>query len=289
MQSNNTRVWFVTGASSGFGRAVTEAALADGDRVVAAVRRPELVADLVAAQPDRFAAVELDVTDQARIPAAVAAATNRFGRIDVLVNNAGQGMVGAVEENTDAELRGLFDVNFFAPTELIRNVLPEMRARRSGAIVQMSSYCGQASYPGFSAYCASKFATEAITESLAAEAGPLGIRVLLVEPGAFRTNFFGDRIHQSGRITDYATTVGPNRELVRDVGGQPGDPAKAAQAIITALDAPDMPLRLALGMDSVQEIRTHLDAVRRDVDAWEAISVATGFDSADLGWGPTRG
>jgi NAD(P)-dependent dehydrogenase (short-subunit alcohol dehydrogenase family) len=164
-----------------------------------------------------------------------------------------------------------------------------MRARRSGAIVQMSSYCGHASYPGFSAYCASKFATEGITEALAAEVNPLGIRVLLVEPGAFRTNFFGDRIHQSTAIEDYGRTVGPNRELVLDVGGQPGDPAKAAQAILTALTAPAMPLRLPLGADSVTEIRAHLELVRRDVDAWESTSVATSFGSAAADWGPTRG
>jgi NAD(P)-dependent dehydrogenase (short-subunit alcohol dehydrogenase family) len=289
MPSNNTRVWFVTGASSGFGRAIAEAALAAGDSVVAAVRRPELVTDLMAAEPERFMALELDVTDMARIAPAVAEADARFGRIDVLVNNAGRGMVGAVEENTDAELRSLFEVNFFAPTELIRAVLPGMRSRRSGAIVQMSSYCGHASYPGFSAYCASKFATEGITEALAAEVGPLGIRVLLVEPGAFRTNFFGDRIAQSAAIRDYGQTVGPNRELVLDVGGQPGDPAKAAQAILTALAAPDMPLRLPLGADSIAEIRAHLDLVRRDVDAWEPISLATSFARAAADWGPTRG
>jgi NAD(P)-dependent dehydrogenase (short-subunit alcohol dehydrogenase family) len=289
MPSNNARVWFITGASSGFGRAIAEAALATGDNVVAAVRRPELVTDLVAAAPDRFVPLELEVTDHARIRSVIAEAIAGFGRIDVLVNNAGRGMVGAVEENTDAELRALFDVNFFAPTELIRAVLPGMRARRSGAIVQMSSYCGHASYPGFSAYCASKFATEGITEALAAEVNPLGIRVLLVEPGAFRTNFFGDRIHQSTAIEDYGRTVGPNRELVLDVGGQPGDPAKAAQAILTALTAPAMPLRLPLGADSVTEIRAHLELVRRDVDAWESTSVATSFGSAAADWGPTRG
>jgi NAD(P)-dependent dehydrogenase (short-subunit alcohol dehydrogenase family) len=289
MPSNNARVWFVTGASSGFGRAIAEAALAAGDDVVAAVRRPELVTDLAAEAPDRFLAVQLDVTDHGRIRSAVAAAEAAFDRIDVLVNNAGRGMVGAVEENTDAELRSLFEVNFFAPTELIRAVLPGMRARKSGAIVQMSSYCGHASYPGFSAYCASKFATEGITEALAAELLPLGIQVLLVEPGAFRTNFFGDRIHQSESIEDYRQTVGPNRELVLDVGGQPGDPAKAARAILTALAAPDMPLRLPLGSDSIAEIRAHLDLVRRDVDAWEPISIATTFDQAAADWGPTRG
>jgi NAD(P)-dependent dehydrogenase (short-subunit alcohol dehydrogenase family) len=284
------RVWLITGVSSGFGRAITEAALAAGDAVAGVVRRPELVADLVDSAGGRFSTVELDVTDTPRIRPAVADVVERLGRIDVLVNNAGTGMVGAVEETTDAELRALFDVNFFAPVELVRAVAPYMRARRSGTVVQMSSYCGHASYPGFSAYCSSKFAVEGLSESLAAELAPLGVRVLLVEPGAFRTNFFGDRIRQSAEIADYAATVGQNRALVKDVGVQPGDPAKAAAAILTALSTDPMPLRLPLGDDSVDEIRAHLELVRRDVDRWEPVSRRTAFevDAGVADWGPAR-
>jgi NAD(P)-dependent dehydrogenase (short-subunit alcohol dehydrogenase family) len=290
MPTNSTagpRVWLITGASSGFGRAIAEAALAAGDSVAVAVRRPESVADLVASAGGRCTAITLDVADLPRIGPAVADVIDRYGRIDVLVNNAGQGMVGAVEETTDAELRAMFDVNFFGPTELVRAVAPHMRARRSGTVVQISSYCGQAGFPGFSAYCATKFALEGLSESLAAELRPLGIDVLLVEPGAFRTNFFGDRIRQSAEIADYAETVGPNRGLVQDVGVQPGDPAKAAQAILMALDTDPLPLRLPLGDDSVEHIRAHLDAVRRDVDMWEPVSRGTAF--ADSGsWGPSQ-
>ncbi len=278
-RSSNGRVWLVTGASSGFGRAIAEAAVVAGDVVVAAARRTAALDDLVAAHPDQMEAVALDVTDQAAAAAVVADVQARYGRIDVLVNNAGRGHVGAAEETTDAELRDLFDLHVHGPAALVRAVLPGMRERGSGAIVQMSSFGGQVAYPGFSAYCATKFALEGWSEALAAEVGPLGIRVLVVEPGAFRTSFSGAALGQSARIPAYDTTVGPTREMITGIdGAQPGDPARAAAAVLAALDAEETPLRLPLGADAVDGVLGHLDAVRAEVLAWEAVARATAFE-----------
>jgi NAD(P)-dependent dehydrogenase (short-subunit alcohol dehydrogenase family) len=272
------RVWLVTGASSGLGRAITEAAIAAGDVVVAAARRPEALEDLTAAHPDQLEAVRLDVTDAAAVAQVVDDVETRYGRIDVLVNNAGRGQVGAAEETTDGDLRALFELHVFGPAALVRAVLPGMRARRAGAVVQMSSFGGQVAYPGFSAYCASKFALEGYSEALAAEVGPLGIRVLVVEPGAFRTSFSGAGLLESGELPDYAATVGPVRRMIKGIDGtQPGDPARAADAILTALRADTTPLRLPLGDDAVDGIITHLHAVTDELRTWEPLSRSTAF------------
>jgi NAD(P)-dependent dehydrogenase (short-subunit alcohol dehydrogenase family) len=277
---NDSRVWLISGSSSGFGRSIAEAALRTGDRVVASARDPETLTDLVAAAPDRVLAVTLDVTDGVQIEAAVAAARSRFGRIDVLVNNAGYGSVGAVEELDDGELRALMDTMFFGAVALTGAVLPVMRAQGGGAIVQMSSMGGQLAPPGFGAYCAAKFALEAISESLSAEVAPLGIRVLIVEPGAFRTSFGGGAMHRSRDIGVYAETVGPTRAAVDGMDGtQPGDPAKAAAAILAALNAEKAPLRLALGDDAIDAIRDALDRRRSDLDSWETVSRHTATPS----------
>jgi NAD(P)-dependent dehydrogenase (short-subunit alcohol dehydrogenase family) len=273
------RVWLVTGASSGFGRAIADAALAAGDTVVGTARRAESLADWTAAAPDRAAAVALDLTDARRAPAAVQEVLDRFGRVDVLVNNAGHGQVGAVEETTDEELREIFEVHVFGPAALVRAVLPGMRARRSGAIVQLSSFGGQVAYPGFSAYCATKYALEGFSDALAAEVAPHGIRVLIVEPGSFRTGFAGRGLHRSTPNPAYDDTVGPVREgLVGSDGAQPGDPAKAAAAILWALETPDAPLRLPLGADAVDGIRTKLTGVLADLDRFAAVSTDVTFD-----------
>jgi NAD(P)-dependent dehydrogenase (short-subunit alcohol dehydrogenase family) len=272
------RVWLVTGASSGFGRAITEAAVAAGDVVVATARRPDTLEALVVAHPDQVEALRLDVTDPDAAAAVVADVETRYGRIDVLVNNAGRGQVGAAEETTDADLRGLFELHVFGPAALVRAVLPGMRARRGGAVVQLSSFGGQVAYPGFSAYCATKFALEGYSEALAAEVGPLGIRVLLVEPGAFRTSFSGAGLVESDPIPAYRDTVGPTRTMIKGIdGAQPGDPAKAAAAILAALDADTTPLRLPLGDDAVDGILTHLDMIAAEVHAWENVSRNTAF------------
>jgi NAD(P)-dependent dehydrogenase (short-subunit alcohol dehydrogenase family) len=271
----DSRTWLITGATSGFGRTITEAALQRGDAVVATSRRTDGLDDL--AGDDRALVTPLDVTDASQRQAAVAAALERFGRIDVLVNNAGRTQVGAVEETTDDELRYLFDLHFFAPAALTRLVLPTMRAQGSGAIVQMSSVGGQVTAPGFGAYCATKFALEGLSETLQAEVEPFGIRVLIVEPGAFRTGLFRpDAAYVSDEMPEYANTVGPTRDYVRDGHlEQPGDPVKAAQAIVTALDADEPPLRLVLGEDAIGNIRQHLQGVSAELDEWEAVGAAT--------------
>jgi NAD(P)-dependent dehydrogenase (short-subunit alcohol dehydrogenase family) len=266
------RVWLITGANSGFGRAITEAAVAAGDVAVATARRVTALDDLASAYPGQVEALPLDVTDTVAIDATVKDVIGRHGRIDVLVNNAGRSHVGAVEETTDAELRDLFEVHLFGPAALIRAVLPHMRSRRAGAIVQMSSMGGQMSFAGFGAYSATKFALEGMSVALADEVRPLGIKVLIVEPGAFRTELFGN-ISASAPTADYADTVGQTRHVIEvSAGEQPGDPAKAAAAILTALDAPDAPLRLPLGDDAVEAILGHLDSTRADIAAWEKVA-----------------
>ncbi|WP_405447165.1 oxidoreductase [Streptomyces achromogenes] len=275
-----SKVWLVTGASSGFGRAITEAAVAAGDLVVGAARRPEALEDLVAAHPGKVEALRLDVTDGAAIEAAVADVVARHGRIDVLVNNAGRTHVGAVEETTEQELRDLFELHIFGPTALVRAVLPHMRERRSGAIVQMSSMGGQMSFAGFGAYSGTKFALEGISEALADEVADFGIKVLIVEPGAFRTSLFGDGRAGASPDSGVYTKVSETRGFISGTDGtQPGDPAKAAAVILAALAAERTPLRLPLGDDGVSAVLGHLDQVRAEVTEWEKQTRATGFDA----------
>jgi NAD(P)-dependent dehydrogenase (short-subunit alcohol dehydrogenase family) len=271
----DTRVWLVTGATSGFGRTIVDAALAHGDAVVATSRQTEGLQDLAA--NERVLVTRLDVTDAAERQAAVAAALERFGRIDVLVNNAGRTQVGAVEETTDDELRALFDLHFFAPAALTRLVLPTMRAQGSGAIVQMSSVGGQVTAPGFGAYCATKFALEGLTQTLREEVEPFGIQTLIVEPGAFRTGLFRPgAAYESAAMPEYEQTVGATRAYVSEGDGQqPGDPVKAAEAIIAALDAQDPPLRLVLGADAIGSIRRRLESLTAELADWEDVGAAT--------------
>lgn len=272
-------MWLITGASSGFGLALTHAAVAAGDVVVATARRPEMLTELVNAQPDRIETVELDVTDHMQIDQVVADVVARHGRIDALVNNAGRTHVGAAEETTDDELRALFDVHLFGPATLVRAVLPHMRSRRSGAIVQMSSLGGQMSFAGFAAYSATKFALEGYSEALAAEVEPFGISVLIVEPGSFRTGLF-QASSQSAETATYTDTVGVTRHMIQTRhGNQPGDPAKAAAAILTALKADPVPLRLPLGGDAVGAILGHLQGVQKEISAWKRLARLT--DLAD--------
>jgi NAD(P)-dependent dehydrogenase (short-subunit alcohol dehydrogenase family) len=278
------RVWFITGASSGFGNTLATAALDRGDVVVATARRVPVLDHPAGADPARVLALSLDVTDAEQRTAAVQQTIDRFGRIDVLVNNAGRTQVGAVEETTDQELRDLFDLHFFAPVALTVAALPHMRRRRSGVIVQMSSVGGQSVAPGFGAYCATKFALEGLSETLAEEVAPLGIRVLIVEPGAFRTGLFGPgAYHFSAELPAYAETVGPTRRYVLEGdGSQPGDPVRAAAAIMAAIDADDPPLRLPLGGDAVDRIVARLERLREEVARWEPASRATAFESPSV-------
>ena len=277
--AQTNKVWFITGTSSGFGRAIAEEALARGERVVATARDPKSLDDLVARDPARVHAVALDVTKPDELERAVASALARFGAIDVLVNNAGFSIVGAVEETSDQALRDTLEPMFFGPVALTRALLPHFRERRSGTVVQITSMGGVVTAPGFGAYCAAKHALEAVSECLAAEVAPFGVRVLIVEPGAFRTRLFGSAFRTLPAMPAYESTVGPTRTYTRDNdGAQGGDPAKAAKAIVDAVNAGAPTLRLPLGADAVGAIREKVLRLTADVDRTEHVARATTFD-----------
>ena len=272
------KTWFVTGASSGFGRAFAEHALARGHNVVATARRVDALEEIAARAPERVLALPLDVTHIEDAQAAVDAAFARFGRIDVLVNNAGYGIVGAFEETSDGELRALMETNFFGAMNVTRAALPALRAQRRGAIVNISSFFGQLSFAGFSAYSATKFAIEGVSEALAQELAPFGVKVLIVEPGAFRTNLAGASMRHMPVVDAYRDVVGGAREFARAIDGtQPGDPARAVAAIEAALDASKTPLRLQLGADAVDAVRTHAETLLSHLNIWEALARDTAF------------
>ena len=274
------RHWLVTGANSGLGAAFVRAALDAGDRVTAAARRPETMAEVAAAYPERLAVVRLDVTDPDRCVAALRAAETAHGPLDVLVNNAGFGTVGAVEETGEDELRRAMEVMFHGPLRLTRLALPAMRRRRCGTIVQVTSMGGLLAFGGVGAYCAAKGALELASEALRDEVRPLGIRVLIVEPGAFRTEFNGALLN-SRPIADYEATVGPVRQgMAEGNGKQPGDPDKAARALLAVLDLPEPPLRLALGDDAFAAIRAKLATVGAELDAVEHLATGTAVNVA---------
>jgi NAD(P)-dependent dehydrogenase (short-subunit alcohol dehydrogenase family) len=278
MNSPSPKTWFITGASSGFGTAFAEHALERGDNVVATARSVSKLEALVARAPDRVLAVKLDVTVAADIAPAIDAAVRRFGRIDYMFNNAGYGVVGAIEETPDAELRALLDTNFFGAVAVTRAVLPVMRAQRGGAIVNISSMGGQMSFEGVGAYSASKFALEGMSEALALEVKPFGIKVLIVEPGAFRTAFGGsDALRHMPVMPAYQDSLSSIRGVMHAMdGAQPGDPRKAARAVMKALEAEVTPLRLQLGADSIGAVRAHAETLLADLAAWEG----TGADTA---------
>jgi NAD(P)-dependent dehydrogenase (short-subunit alcohol dehydrogenase family) len=278
MSDGDARVWFITGSTSGFGRALVDAARQRGEHVVAAARRPDALADITG---EDVLVVGLDVTDPEAIAPSLDAAVKRFGRIDVLVNSAGVGYVGALEEMSLADVRSVMETMFFGPAALTRAVLPYMRLQGSGAIVQISSMGGQVTAPGYSAYCAAKFALEGLSEAVAAEVAPFGVRMLIVEPGSFRTGLLGRSLHAAPPLEMYAATVGATRAFIdREDGRQAGDPAKAAAAIIAALDAEEPPLRLALGPDAVDAIRAKHEMLGAELERWESLARATTFDDA---------
>jgi NAD(P)-dependent dehydrogenase (short-subunit alcohol dehydrogenase family) len=276
--STSNRVWFITGTSSGFGRSLAEEVLQRGERLVATARDPKGLDELVALAPDRVQAVRLDVTQGAQVQPALDAALQRFGRVDVVVNNAGFSIVGAGEETGEADLRSTMETMFFGAVAVSRAALPQLRRQGSGTIVQITSVGGLITAPGFGAYCAAKHALEAWSESVAAEVAPLGIKVLIVEPGAFRTSLFGAAFRTMPVIPEYEATVGPTRAYAAGSGGkQPGDPAQAARAIADAVAAGAPTLRLPLGADAVQGIRAKLARVAEDVDRTEKVAVATAY------------
>jgi NAD(P)-dependent dehydrogenase (short-subunit alcohol dehydrogenase family) len=272
-------VWFITGCSTGLGRALAEAVLERGDSAAVTARDPRAVADIVEGHGDRALALPLDVTDKEQIAAAVKRAEDAFGRIDVLVNNAGYGYLAAVEEGEDAEVRALFDTNVFGLANVTKAVLPGMRARRSGNIVNVSSLGGLAAFGATGYYHATKFAVEGLSESLAAEVGPLGIHVTIVEPGAFRTNWSGPSMKQSSvSIDDYAGTAGARRtSTLATYGSQPGDPVRAARAIIGAVEADEPPLRLLLGRVAFDVANARLDRLRTEFADWRDVTLGADY------------
>ncbi|MGW2706687.1 oxidoreductase [Streptomyces sp. NPDC001340] len=273
------KVWFITGTSTGLGRALAHEVIASGDRLVATARDTKALDDLVTLAPTRVRALPLDVTDPTAVRLAVDSALKEFGRIDVLVNNAGYALRGALEELSDTELRRQFDTNVFGALDVTRAVLPAMRAQRSGCIVQMSSVGGVMATLGGTAYAGTKFALEGLSEGLAAEVAHLGIHVLIVEPGPFRTDFTGRSVRWASPIDDYRTALDPAKEQFLAMHGtQPGDPARAAHAIITATRMEKPPLRLPLGANAVDRIRERLQLRLQEVDTAEPIGRSTDFD-----------
>ncbi|MDV2990688.1 MAG: 3-phenylpropionate-dihydrodiol/cinnamic acid-dihydrodiol dehydrogenase [Chroococcidiopsis sp. SAG 2025] len=281
----NSRVWLITGSSSGFGRAIAQAVLDRGEKVVVTARNPQHVEDIQTKYPDRALAVQLDVTQPVQVQAAVEKAIAKFGRIDVLVNNAGYGTMGALEELSDEATRRQFETNVFGALNMMRGVLPSMRQHRSGYILNLSSVGGFVSFPGAGIYCATKFALEALSEALVKEVESLGIKVIIVEPGAFRTDFNGrSLVLADTQITDYEPVVGGFRQWLQDMDGkQPGDPVKAAEAMIQAVNSDNPPLRLALGADAVGAIETKLESVKAEMEAWKDVAVNTAYEGAAVG------
>ena len=271
--------WLITGCSTGLGRAFAEAALEAGNDVVVTARDVTAVTPLGDRYPSRALPVALDVTDDGQVAAAIQAAEHRFGHIDVLINNAGYGYRAAVEEGDDADVRRLFDTHLFGSVRMIKAVLPGMRARRAGTIVNLSSIGARVAPEGSGYYAAVKAAIEALTLSLRKELAPLGITAMIVAPGGFRTDFAGRSLTQSAEpIADYAATAGKRRkEHDTAHGTQPGDPAKAAQALLTVIESGEAPFLLMLGSDAVESVRSTLDALRDDIDTWEHVSRSTDF------------
>lgn len=270
--------WLVTGCSTGFGREIARAALEDGHNVVVTARRAEAVQDLADEFGDRALAFALDVTDTGQIAAAVAAAETAFGGIDVLVNNAGHGYLSAVEEGEDAEVRKLFDVNFFGAVDMIKAVLPGMRARSNGHIVNISSMTGLVANPPNAYYSSTKFALEAVTEALATEVRPLGIKVTAIEPGAFRTDWATRSMKESGTpIAEYAD-VAARKDLIKQFADLlPGDPRKVAEAVLMVTKLEDPPLRLLLGRDVLKAMRDKIAALTASIDEWAPVTKDVNF------------
>jgi NAD(P)-dependent dehydrogenase (short-subunit alcohol dehydrogenase family) len=273
------KVWLIRGCSTGFGRALAEAVLKKGDYLLATAREPEQLRALIEHCPETAKAVRLDVTLSQDIQAAVDAVIATFGRIDVLVNNAGYGLIGSLEEVSDADIRQQFETNFFGALRLMRTVLPLMRQQGSGHIVNMSSTAGFVGFGSSSIYCGTKFALEGTSEALAKEVESFGIKVTLIEPGAFRTDFNGRSLAAAEQSSDaYASVSGASLQWFKEMDGQqPGNPAKAAQAIIQAVESPHPPMRLALGTDAMSLMQEKLEWVKTDLDVWQQVSVSTDY------------
>ena len=273
------KVWFITGCSTGFGRELAKEVLANGYSAVVAARNTDDVKDIVEAYTQTAMMVRLDVTVATDIAAAVDAAVKKFGRIDVLVNNAGIGYFGAIEESEDDAIRKMFEINFFGLAKMTQEVLPVMRKQRSGHIVNIASIGGLRAFPGVGFYNATKFAVDGFSEALSKETAPLGIKVTIVAPSGFRTDWAGRSAEDSPvKIDDYATTAGKNAGDIRGYSGnQPGDPVKAAKAIIKAVEAGEPPLRLLLGKAALKGARMKLEELKNDFDTWAETTEGADF------------
>jgi NAD(P)-dependent dehydrogenase (short-subunit alcohol dehydrogenase family) len=271
-------VWFVTGASRGLGAAIVREALERGHQVAATARDAEAVRKAFPDAQESLLAATVDVTDEQQLRDAVDATVERFGRIDVLVNNAGRGLLSAVEEASDRAARAVFDVNVFGVLDTQRAALPVLRAQRGGRVINISSVGGFTTAPGWGLYASTKFALEGMSEALHAELKPLGISVTIVEPGGFRTDFLdGSSLHaEPASIDDYAQTAGVTREFAKGINhGQPGDPLKLATAVVDLAESDDPPLRLQLGKDAVQRIEAKLDFMRAELERLRPIALST--------------
>jgi NAD(P)-dependent dehydrogenase (short-subunit alcohol dehydrogenase family) len=275
------KIWFITGVSGGFGRALAEEAAKKGDIVIGTLRKTEQLAEFEKLVPGKTFAVKMDVTHADEIQQGVEDVLNRFDHIDVLVNNAGYGLFGAVEEVTMEESRAQMETNFFGPLELTKAFLPSMRKRKSGHIIQISSMAGIRSTPGLGIYNASKHALEGFTEALYHEVKPLGIKVTIIEPGPFRTDWAGSSsVTAKTEIKDYSETAGVRVRTIHGYSGrQPGDPVKAADAIIAIANTDNPPLRLPLGKDAITAVREKLQWVEKEINDWEELSLNTAYDS----------
>jgi NAD(P)-dependent dehydrogenase (short-subunit alcohol dehydrogenase family) len=278
--SNDThRVWMITGTSQGFGHELVRAALQIGDAVVATSRDPQRVAAAFKEEPERLLTVRMDLRDPSQIAAAVQAAIATFGRIDVLVNNAGHGLIGAVEEASDAEVADVHETNVFGLLRVTRAVLPHFREQRNGHIINISSIAGLIGIPGFGIYNSTKFAVEGISEALAQEVEPFGIRVTTIEPGPFRTAFLGGSLARTGRtLLEYEQTSGRTRAgAVERNGNQPGDPVRAAEAIIKVVASDNPPQHLLLGRFAYEHAIAKLDSLRREFETWRDVTLGADF------------
>jgi NAD(P)-dependent dehydrogenase (short-subunit alcohol dehydrogenase family) len=276
-----TKVWFITGSSRGLGRALTEAVLAKGDQVAATARTPQQLDDLVSKYPQQILPLRLDVTNKKEITSAVEQAVIHFGRIDVLVNNAGFGIIGAAEAFTDEQVRSQLETNLYAPIEITRVVLPYMRKQRSGRILQISSFGGRVGNPGISIYQAAKFGLSGFTEALSKEVAPLGILVTSVEPGGFRTDWAGDSMSYAPAIEGYETTVNARAEYFQTGKFVPvGDPVKAAQAMINLVEHPEPPMHLILGSEAAGMLKQADENRKAEFEKWLPVSLSTDHDEA---------
>ena len=275
MTQDQPLVWFITGCSTGFGRELAQAVLAAGHKAAVTARDPKRVEDIVAAHPGRGIPLALEVTDPTQVRESVRRVEEHFGRIDVLVNNAGIGYFAAVEESDEREVRRMFEINFWGLAHMTDAVLPGMRKRRSGHIVNISSVGGLVGVPSVGYYNATKFAVEGLSEALAKEVAPLGIKVTIVEPSGFRTDWAGRSANEtSTEIADYDQTAGAMRRMMRELSGkQAGDPGRAARAIIEAVTSSDPPLHLLLGRDAITWTQQKLDALNRDIERWQDVTL----------------